>query len=341
MLGDSFIRFLKPEALARLYPRPETIQVERRCARGEQEVHSRDGAVHYVEYVANPLPDGNVLLIARDVSDRRRLDQERTQLNKLLERRVHERTLELQVLNGELERFNYSVSHDLRSPLRNIRGLVSTLCSDFGSIFSGESLNCLQRIESNARRMEALINDFLKLSCSCRIALNTAAVEMRPLVELAVADHLPASEGSAMVIICDMPACWGDPGLLSQVWDNLIGNAFKYSSKVACPRIEIGGAQHEYGLEYWVKDNGAGFDMTEAGKLFNSFERLHLEQEFAGTGIGLATVRNIVERHGGSVSAEGRKGAGATFRFTLPKSGDAMAMIRDYPRSQSHRLETR
>ena len=166
--------------------------------------------------------------------------------------------------------------------------------------------------------MERLIDDLLTFSQSRRSPLTTVAVDMRPLVEAAIKDHLPAWGNGASVTISDLPACRGDPGLLRQVWDNLLGNALKYSSKAVSPQIEIGGTRRGNALVYWVKDNGAGFDMAAADKLFEVFQRLHLEKEFPGTGIGLATVKRIVERHGGGVSAQGESGRGATFRFTLP-----------------------
>ena len=318
LMGQRFSRILEPQALARLYPRPAGLRVERRRASGEQEVRSRDGVVHQVEYTASPLPDGNVLLIVRDVTDRKRLEQERDVQHRLLERSVAERTAELQLLNRELESFSYSVSHDLRSPLRNIRGLVSVLRTDFGPLFSGEPQDTLECIERNAQRMERLIDDLLTFSQSRSSSLSTVAVDMRPLVEAAIKDHLPAWGNGTSVFISDLPACRGDPGLLRQVWDNLLGNAFKYSSRAASPQIEIGGERKGNALVYWVKDNGAGFDMTAADRLFEAFQRLHPERGFPGTGIGLATVKRIVERHGGAVSALGETGRGATFRFTLP-----------------------
>ena len=318
LLGERFTRILDPEALERLYPRPDELQAERRSARGEQKVHSRDGVVHYVEFVANPLPGGDVLLIVRDVSDRRRLEEERDLQHRMLERCVSDSTAQLQALNRELESFSYMVSHDLRAPLRNIRGVASVLRTDFGSLFAGEPLDCIECVERNALRMERLIDDLIAFSQSRFGPLNGSMLEMRPLVEEAIKDHQAAWGGHANVTIGDLPGCAGDPGLLRQVWDNLLGNAFKYSSKMASPQIEVGGERKGNVLEYWVKDNGAGFDMAAADKLFHAFHRLHAERDYPGTGIGLATVRRIVERHGGRVSAEAQVGRGAIFRFTLP-----------------------
>ena len=336
LLGEAFTRILGAQALARLYPRPAQLQVERRTVRGEHEVQCRDGLVRHVEYVASPLPDGQVLLVVRDVSDRKRLEQERSYQQRILERCVSESNAELQALNRELESFSYSVSHDLRSPLRNMRGVVSVLRKDFGALFSGEALDCLECIERNGQRMETLIDDLLAFSQARHGPMSGAMVEMRLLAEAAIAEHRPAWGGHASVIVGELPGCAGDPGLLRQVWDNLLGNAFKYSAKVVRPRIEVGGARSGATLEYWVKDNGAGFDMAAAGKLFQPFHRLHTEREFSGTGIGLATVKRIVERHGGGVSAQAEPGNGASFRFTLPAT-QAAAEANAVPQSAPER----
>jgi len=183
---------------------------------------------------------------------------------------------------------------------------------------TGEAMLYFDRIERGARRMGQLIDDLLKFSRDGRTAIRRELVPMRPLVDTVMADLLAPSGSSAKVEIGELPPASCDPALVRQVWQNLIGNALKFSSKAAEPKVEVGGAAKGPMVEYWVRDNGAGFDMAYADKLFGVFQRLHAVGEFEGTGIGLANVQRIVQRHGGSVSAEGQPGLGATFRFTLP-----------------------
>jgi PAS domain S-box-containing protein len=318
LLGESFTRVLGAHMLSRLYPRPVDIAVERRSVRGEQEVRAKDGTVRVVEFVASPLPDGNVLAVVRDVTERKRAADAIRTLNEDLERRVADQTAALREANRELESFSYSVSHDLRAPLRAINGFAAILREDHGAVLTGKPMQHLECIERNVLRMERLIDDLLAFSCAALGVPKRSDVDMRPIVAAAIEEHRAQWGGRATIEIGPLPLASGDPALLRQVWSNLVCNAMKYSSKQWAPQIRIGGAEMGERTEFWITDNGAGFDMAQADKLFGVFQRLHSPSEFEGTGIGLAIVQRIVHRHGGTVRAEGRKGSGATFYFTLP-----------------------
>jgi light-regulated signal transduction histidine kinase (bacteriophytochrome) len=236
-----------------------------------------------------------------------------------LERRVVERTEALEAANKELESFSYSVSHDLRAPLRAVDGFAKILEEDYGARLDEEGRRLLGVVRSSSRHMGQLIDDLLDLSRLGRLALGKRPVDMAGLAR-EVAQELP--RGNAAVDIGPLPACHSDPRLLRQVWANLIGNALKYSGKRAGAHVEIGGREEPGESVYWVRDNGVGFDMRYVGKLFGVFQRLHGADEFPGTGVGLAIVQRVVARHGGRVWAEGRPGEGACFHFSLPRSAD-------------------
>jgi signal transduction histidine kinase len=234
-----------------------------------------------------------------------------------LEARVRTRTAELEGAVKELDAFSYSVSHDLRAPARAVDGYARMLQEDFGDRLDDEGRRLLGVVRAEAARMGQLIDDLLALSRSGRQAMQAGPVDMEGLVR----EVLEASRGeypAAQVTVAPLPPAVGDRALLRQVWANLVGNALKYSAKVSTPRIEIGGSADGAHFQYWVRDNGAGFDARYAGKLFTVFQRLHHADEFPGTGVGLAIVQRIVARHGGQVAAESGPGAGARFSFTLP-----------------------
>jgi signal transduction histidine kinase len=244
-----------------------------------------------------------------------------------LERKVNEvteRTRQLEAANDELGAFSYSVSHDLRAPLRAINGYTSILLEDFSSGLSEEGLGFLKRVKENGDHMGHLIDDLLAFSRLGRQALRVQPVHTRGVVDRALAQLAPAIDGRQVeLVIGDLPDCDSDPALLEQVFINLLGNAFKYSRKRERARIEVGATHGDSDSTpvYFVKDNGAGFDMQYADKLFGVFQRLHRNQDFEGTGVGLAIVQRIVSRHGGRAWAEGKVNEGATFYFTLSPGG--------------------
>lgn len=242
-------------------------------------------------------------------------------MNVELERRVVARTEELTRALRELEAFSYSVSHDLRAPLRALNGYAHLLKESQGDKLDAEQRRMFERIAHNAEKMGELIDDILEYSRTGREPLKRAAVDLDVLAHDVVrelAEHHPA----ARIGIAPLPPVVGDAIMLRQVLTNLVANALKFSARRAQPAVEIG-ASLENGLAHcFVRDNGAGFDMAHAGKLFNLFQRVHHESEFPGTGVGLAIVKRIIERHGGRVWAEAAPDAGATFHFTLPLSAN-------------------
>jgi PAS domain S-box-containing protein len=260
------------------------------------------------------------IFAARAAAEIERAANERRirELNLSLERRVAERTAELEAANRELESFSYSVSHDLRAPLRAIAGFAALLRGQHAASLPEAGRHQLERIEANAARMGALIDDLLKLSRASMHELKRRPTDMEALARMAAHEATEGAPRPVEVVIHPLPQVQGDHTLLRQVWTNLVGNAVKYARGKDLPRLEIGAQALEGAVEYYVRDNGAGFDPRQAGRLFGLFQRLHSDEEFEGTGVGLALVERIVSRHGGKVSAEGTPGAGATFRFTLP-----------------------
>lgn len=230
-----------------------------------------------------------------------------------LERRVADRTRELESANKELESFAYSVSHDLRAPLRTIEGFSAVLVRRLGEKLSGEDAAHFKRIRSGVERMGAIIDDVLKLSRVARAEVNRAEVDVTALARGVAAEAARHFPHAVSLTVEEGLTAVADPALLRLTLDNLIGNAYKYTSKTPGARVEVG----REGGAFFVRDNGAGFDMAHVDKLFQPFTRLHTREEFEGTGVGLAIVRRIVERHGGRAWAEGAVGRGATVRFTL------------------------
>ena len=239
-----------------------------------------------------------------------------------LEQKVIDRTKQLESVNKELEAFSYSVSHDLRSPLRAIGGYSTILQEDFESLLGDEGKRIIGAIHSNTKMMGKLIDDLLAFSKMGKKELSLLPIDMKTLAESCMTE-LQGTERAAnnpLQFHCaSLPACAGDPGMMKQVWMNLIGNAIKYSSQQQEPRIEIACVEEPSRNVYSVRDNGVGFDMQYAHKLFGVFQRLHSAEAFEGTGIGLALVKRIVHKHNGDVWAESTPGAGASFYFSIPK----------------------
>jgi signal transduction histidine kinase len=258
--------------------------------------------------------------LEHEMAERQRADEGVRQLNAELEANVAKRTEQLQAANKELEGFSYSVSHDLRAPLRGIIGFADALMEDHGPDLSEEARRKIKVIQDEGRRMGVLIDELLAFSRLGRKALQVADLDMAKLARSCLEGMAPQINGHPLELqVGTLPSAKGDRILLGQVWTNLLSNAIKFSSKTEKPRIVVSAITDDKEHIYYVRDNGAGFDPKYKNKLFGVFQRLHDASEFPGTGVGLALVQRIVNRHGGRVWAESRPGEGATFYFTLPK----------------------
>ncbi|MEN3370005.1 MAG: hypothetical protein V7609_2148 [Verrucomicrobiota bacterium] len=258
------------------------------------------------------------LVLINDITDHKRAEDQIRQLNLELEERVQHRTAELESANKELEAFSYSVSHDLRSPLRTVDGFSQAVLEDFGPQLPDEGRRYLQTIRDGAQRMGVLIDDLLTFSRLSRLPLHKENVDMGRMVRDTFAELDSEKQGRKIELkIGDLPKVHGDPALLKQVWINLLSNAMKYTRKREMAVIEVGSSRENGAATCFVSDNGTGFDMQYAHKLFGVFQRLHRTDEFEGTGVGLAIVQRVIHRHGGRVWAEATEGKGATFYFTL------------------------
>ncbi|MBI4989060.1 MAG: PAS domain S-box protein [Rhodocyclales bacterium] len=283
----------------------------------------RDGHNIPVSFSANNLyrEDGSLLAVlafVSDITERKAHEQERQRLHEELEQRVIERTRALLTANRELGAFSYSVSHDLRAPLRAINGFSHALEEEYGRLLDDNGRHYLARVRAGSERMAELIDHLLELSQLSRREMNIAPTDLS-FIAGEIAAELHAEEPARRVewIIAPDVCARSDAVLLRVVLLNLLGNAWKYTSRRGEARIEFGTAEHAGRRTYFVSDNGAGFDMAHVGKLFGAFQRLHSPAEFPGSGIGLATVARVIHRHGGEVWAEGRPETGATFYFTL------------------------
>jgi len=274
----------------------------------------KTGELHLLAETFNSMADAQ----ARRQAEVERANAEMVSLNAQLEQRVLERTAELTALNKELEAFSYSVSHDLRAPLRHIDGFSQMLKKHAAGVLDDKGKRHLDVISEAAKKMGVLIDELLIFSRTGRKEMTRNQVRTANLVASVIADMAPElTSRSIEWKIAELPDVHGDESMLRQVWINLIANAVKYTRTRARAVIEIGG-RNDGEQTFYVRDNGVGFDMAYADKLFGVFQRLHRESEFEGTGIGLANVRRVITRHGGRVWAESKIEEGATFYFSMP-----------------------
>ncbi len=316
ILAKPFVEFVHEEDLAK------TGHEMRKLGEGLPSVHfenryrCKDGSWRWLAWSTQPFNEHGILYaVARDVTAKKSAEHAILQLNSELLRQ----TAMLAELNEELESFSFSVSHDLRAPLRGIAGFAEALEEHSGVTLDSTALGYLQRVKNAAERMGLLIDDLLKLSRLTRSELSVQTLNLSHIAEsLAAAHRSLEPDRDVEILITPDILTKGDPVLLEVLLANLIGNAWKFTSKTASARIEIGSRIQDDGTVcYFVKDNGVGFDARYGHKLFGAFQRLHNHTEFPGTGIGLATVQRIARRHGGGVRAESVINHGATFEFTL------------------------
>jgi PAS domain S-box-containing protein len=316
--GRPFLEFVHPDDIAATRAETAALASGRETVSFENRYRDADGRWRWLLWnAAADLEAAVIYATARDITERKHAEQRIDALNAQLQARSGE----LEMANRELEAFSYSVSHDLRAPLRHVDGFARMLVEDAGDRLLPEDRRYLTTITESVRRMGALIDDLLALSRYGRKPLDRQSVDMAALARDSLRE-LPSPLPE--ISIGALPPAEGDPALLRQVWVNLLSNAVKYSApRGPAARIEVEGEAADGVLRYVVRDNGVGFDMRHAGKLFGVFQRLHGEDRFEGTGVGLAIVQRVLRRHGGDVRADAAPDRGATFTFELPAPGIA------------------
>jgi PAS domain S-box-containing protein len=289
----------------------------------EHRIIKPDGDIRWQEWIDRGIfdLDGNLLEIqsvGRDITARKRIEEENRRLHEELEERVQTRTADLEAANRELDSFSYSVSHDLRAPLRAIDGFSTILLHEHSTSLPKETIQYLEKIRENTMKMSELIDDLLNFSRMSRQPLNRFLIDPASVASEAYEELLLETLGRTVRFeIREMPACSADPVLLNQVYLNLLSNALKFTRQREIAEIEIGALEKDGRTVYYVKDNGIGFDMKYASKVFGVFQRVHEDAALEGTGVGLAIAERIIHRHGGEIWVESSPGAGTTFFFTL------------------------
>jgi PAS domain S-box-containing protein len=315
ILARPFLDFVHPDdrAATRCEVERQVVASEK-VLQFENRYQHKDGSWRALSWNSVPQPGGLMYATARDVTERKQAEETIVQLNAAL----HAHTAQLEAANKELEAFSYSVSHDLRAPLRAVDGFSQAVLEDYGPQLPEEGRRDLETIREGAQQMGALIDDLLTFSRLSRAPLNKQEVSTGKLVRSVLDDLSSQQDGRPIDLrIGELPASAGDPALLKQVWTNLLSNALKYTQKREAAVVEVGCEATPEGNVFFVRDNGTGFDMRYADKLFGVFQRLHRAEEFEGTGVGLAIAHRIIHRHGGRVWAEAAVDRGATFYFTL------------------------
>ncbi|HEY9074917.1 MAG TPA: heavy metal translocating P-type ATPase [Anaerolineaceae bacterium] len=316
--GKNFLNLIHPEDLSATMEAMNTLASGKEIIDFTNRYRCKDGTYRWIEWRSKPVQDNLVYAAARDITERKQAEEQILNLNATLEQKVQSRTAQLLAANQELESFSYSVSHDLRAPLRSIDGYSHILLEDYSEQLDTDGKNYLQRISHSTQHMATLIDDLLRLSRITRAEMVIGEVDISSLARESI-QALQADEPGRQVEIHlpDQLIVQADRNLMSIAIDNLIRNAWKFTRNYPDARIELGTQEKEGKRVFYIRDNGAGFDMSHVNKLFQSFERLHSTREYEGTGIGLAIVKRVIQRHGGQVWAEGETGKGATFYFTL------------------------
>jgi PAS domain S-box-containing protein len=305
----SLLLFLDPEDQTRARALKDSCKEQLAFEMG---IRCKNGSVRWLAWQV-VLKENKWFVNARDLTRQKAADEQIRELSAALQRNIHQ----LEVRNQEFEAFSHSVSHDLRAPLRAVRGNVQILREDYGEQMDVDARKIIEKIDLNAKKMDALINDLLSFSRIGKKEVRRSLINMQDLVRNVFSEISSDKPLTAEVSIHPLPDMFGDFGMISQVWSNLVSNAVKYSANNAHARIEVG---FNSGGEYYIEDNGAGFDMAYAEKLFGTFQRLHESSEFEGNGMGLAITHRIIAKHGGTIRAVGTPGKGATFAFRIPET---------------------
>ncbi|MCF8278327.1 MAG: PAS domain S-box protein [Flavobacteriales bacterium] len=316
MLGKTIMECYPGIEQTEVFSQMQRVMNERTTHHMENLFDYPDGSQAWFELSIQPVPEG-IFILSIDITDRKKAEAAIAELNASLEQKVEERTAQLQAINKELESFSYSVSHDLRAPLRAINGFSKILEQQNAAQLDEDGKRLLSIIKTNANTMGNLIDDLLEFSRTGRTDIHSSEVDMTALVRAILAE---TDKGLAQIEVEPLPLAYCDATMMKHVWVNLISNAIKYSARKEQPLIRIWSTQEDKRSVYHIQDNGVGFDMQYASKLFGVFQRLHSPREFEGTGVGLAIVYRIIGKHAGQTWAHAELDKGATFHFSLPKT---------------------